>query len=253
MTDKFVTVATFGLPYEAELAKSLLQNEGIESFLSGEQTADVWLGNAGLGDQLRLQVHEQDAQRAAGILAAQAAALDEDWEDKAEHDPDIWVCSLCGSPVSNRLSACLACQTPREGIRTTAPPSAKGIQPTPTSPPPTDPVQKREDVTAEVAPPPGPGSPTPSSGAGAEAEGPEDYPQLAPGDDLARRAFWASVFAIGVPCPLLPFAWYFLVRVLAYPGELSPGGMRYFYGAMLMAGVVLFIWLAFCAGIAFYR
>ena len=50
MSDKFITVATFHQSYEAQLAKNLLANEGIESILAGEFTSDVLFGNPALGD-----------------------------------------------------------------------------------------------------------------------------------------------------------------------------------------------------------
>ena len=63
MTEKFVTVATFDKTFEAQLAKNLLEAEGIASTLSGEFTADMLpLGQAGGIDQIVLQVQENDAQ-----------------------------------------------------------------------------------------------------------------------------------------------------------------------------------------------
>jgi hypothetical protein len=123
MTEQFVTVATFHRTAEAQLAKNLLEEEGIASILSGDLTADMLpFGQAGGGDQIVLQVRENDAQRAAGILAAVAAAkLDDNWEEEAESGADVWLCTICGEPISNRLSICYACQTPRHGIRTSAP------------------------------------------------------------------------------------------------------------------------------------
>jgi len=123
MSENFVTVATFHRSAEAQLAKNLLEEEGIASTLSGELTADMLpFGQAGGGDQIVLQVPESAAQRAAGILAAVAAAkLDDNWEDEAESGADVWLCSICGEPISNRLSTCYACQTPRDGIRASAP------------------------------------------------------------------------------------------------------------------------------------
>ncbi len=121
MSGKFVTVMTFNQGFEAQLAKNLLENEGIDSMMNGELTADMLpFGQAGGGDQIVLQVREDDAQRATGILATVAAAkLDDDWEKQTE--AGVWVCSLCGEPVSNHLSRCYSCETPRESIRASAP------------------------------------------------------------------------------------------------------------------------------------
>lgn len=123
MADQFVTVATFHRTSEAQLAKNLLEEEGIASMLSGDLTADMLpFGQAGGGDQIVLQVRENDAQRAAFFLAEVAAAkLEDNWEDEAESGADVWLCTICGEPISNRLSICHACQTPRDGIRASAP------------------------------------------------------------------------------------------------------------------------------------
>jgi hypothetical protein len=131
MSDKFITVAMFHQSYEAQLAKNLLANEGIESILAGEFTSDVLFGNPALGDQIVLQVRQDDAQRAAGILAAVVGELDEDWEEQAESGAGVWTCSICGEPISNRLSVCYPCLTPREGIRADAPRQRTATQPNP--------------------------------------------------------------------------------------------------------------------------
>jgi hypothetical protein len=243
VADKYVIVAKFTFPYEGELAKNLLQNEGIESFLSGEMSADAL---SAVSDQVLLQVHEQDAQRAAGTLAAHQASLDDDWEDKAEHDPDVWVCSLCGSPVSNRLSACLACQTPREGIRADRPYSPTDIQQGPAAPPPPDPIQKRDEVATDVSPPARPDARGLTRADVSPAD--EDaFPKAALSDDWGRRALIASLLSFAGMAFFLPFAWYFLARLAMFDGELSPGALRRFYLALLLSGVATVFWLGLFA------
>jgi hypothetical protein len=239
---KFVTVATYNLPYEAELAKNLLENEGIESFLTGGLTADTLFGNAGLADQVRLQVREDDAQRAAGLLAAHAASIDADWEERAEHDPDVWVCSLCGAPVSNQLTTCHGCQTPRASIRADRPPLPA---------PPPDAVRRRDEIAARPAPPPA----TPAADAPAVGDE-EPFPEVPVGDDMARRALIAAIFGIvGAGTSfflvgliiLLPLSWYFLARVMFYQGELSRGALRRYYLALALSGGGTVLWLGLYA------
>jgi hypothetical protein len=155
MSDHFVTVQKFNNSFEAQLAKNLLENEGISSIVSGELSQDVLLAVTGL-DQITLQVHEDDAQRATGILAAVAAAkLDEDWEEQAESGAEVWICSLCGEPISNRLSVCYSCQTPREGIRAEAPRDRTAIQPSGGE------IQKRDEIASKPSAPPTPRSTQP--------------------------------------------------------------------------------------------
>jgi hypothetical protein len=99
------------------MAKSLLEVEGIEAILSGNLVADTFAGLTGMGDQVVLQVREEDAQRAVGLLAAASAqaSLDEDWEAQAE--AGVWTCPLCGTAVPEDRSVCPACQSHRTGIQ----------------------------------------------------------------------------------------------------------------------------------------
>lgn len=152
MAENLITVMTFNQHFEAQLAKNLLENEGITSMVAGELTANVLFGNPGLGDQIILQVREEDAQRATGLLAAVAAAkLDENWEDQVESD--VWVCSICGEPISNRLSMCYSCQTPRESIRASVPRDRSAIQEEPTTLPTGEEVQKPDENILSPSPP----------------------------------------------------------------------------------------------------
>ncbi|HWG45941.1 MAG TPA: DUF2007 domain-containing protein [Gemmataceae bacterium] len=146
MSGKIVTVMTFNQHFEARLAKNLLENEGIDSMVAGELSADMLpFGHAGGRDPIVLQVHEDDAQRATGILAVVAAAkLDKDWEEQTE--AGVWICSLCGEPISNHLSMCYSCETPRESIRTSAPRDRTAIQPDPSTLPTGEEVQIRDEI-----------------------------------------------------------------------------------------------------------
>jgi hypothetical protein len=251
VADKYVIVAKFTFPYEGELAKNLLQNEGVESFLSGEMSADAL---SGIAEQVLLQVHEHDAQRAAAILAAQQASLGENWEEEAEKGSDVWVCSLCGAPVSNLLSVCVGCQTPREGIRADPPASLTHVRRAPAAPPPPDPVLKRDEIATAAAP-----AREPAAKARAAEPGPaeeESIPETSVGDDMARRALIAAIFGVvGAGASvllvglviLLPLSWYFLARVMFFQGELSRGALRRYYLALAISGGGVVLWLGLYA------
>jgi Putative prokaryotic signal transducing protein len=221
MSDTFVTVKTFNKSFEAKLAKNLLENEGIESILGGEMASDVLFGSLTVGDQIVLQVREDQVQRAAGVLAAAEAEarLDDDWEEQAESGTGVWTCSICGEPISNRLSVCYSCQTPRESIRAAAPRDRTAIQSDPvtlpTPPPPLRPVTHPQQETDEPAP-------------------------AFPGDDLARRVLLASLSLF-----LLPMAWYYLLHLMLIGGELSPRGSRHLWGALLIQGLFVASFLVF--------
>ncbi len=132
MPDQLITVANYFLAYEADLARNLLESEGIRAFVNGNMTGSLLPTG-----EIQLQVSAADAPRAAAILAAQAAeaSLDDDWEDQAEQGAGLWTCSLCGEPVANGMTVCHACQTPRDAIRPAItdirrepPPPADGIR-----------------------------------------------------------------------------------------------------------------------------
>jgi hypothetical protein len=253
MSDKFVTVMTFHQSFEAQLAKNLLQDEGINSMLSGELTADMLpLGQAGGSDQIVLQVHEDDAQRAAGLLAVVAAAkLDDNWEEEAE--ASVWLCSICGEPISNRLSVCYSCQTPREGIRTDMSRERTAIQVDSATLPTGEEVQKRDEIARTPAPTPA--SPPLTLAIPPEKNREEVLPAAA-GDKLALRAFltsWLGAFAL-LPSSLglltlffLPLAWYCLLRAVLSYDKLSPRGARHLFGALLVNGFFVLIVLVLCA------
>jgi hypothetical protein len=126
MSDKLVTVMTFSRSFEAQLAKNMLENEGIASVVTGELSSDLLLGSVWGNYPVVLQVHEDDAQRAVALLAE--VEVNKNWEEEAESGMDVWLCSICGEPISNLLSICHACQTPRDGIRTSAPNDAISIR-----------------------------------------------------------------------------------------------------------------------------
>jgi hypothetical protein len=115
MSDRLVTVASYHFPLEAQMAKNLLEAQGIPAFLGSEMTAETL---SGLGDEVHLQVHEKDARRATGLLAEVSASssLDDDWEAQAESGAGVWACSLCGTPVPLGVNICPACQTPNTNI-----------------------------------------------------------------------------------------------------------------------------------------
>lgn len=143
MSDRLVSVMNFGNSFEAQMAKNLLEREGITSTVTGELASDLLLGSVLAGQHVSLLVHENDAQRAVALLAE--VELNKDWEDEAESGSDVWICSICGEPISNRLSICFACQTPREAIRADAPRDPTGIQQEPDTLPRDEQVQKRDE------------------------------------------------------------------------------------------------------------
>ncbi|WP_286240656.1 DUF2007 domain-containing protein [Neptuniibacter halophilus] len=87
-----VTIARYSYPYEAHLARSRLESEGIPAYLADEHTINMqWLYSDALGG-IRLQVPENYTQQAQEILALdleQALIEQQDYQGAA--------CPHCGS------------------------------------------------------------------------------------------------------------------------------------------------------------
>jgi hypothetical protein len=76
-----VTVATFNLLAEAEVARSVLAADGIESVLQDRGFAGVLPSVAFTTGGFRLLVGSEDAERAAAILVAPEEILDPAGQD----------------------------------------------------------------------------------------------------------------------------------------------------------------------------
>src|SRR5262249_2617803 len=154
--------------------------EGVRAFLSGNEAAGLFGGNSTFA--VKLQVREDEAARAAGILAACLARV-QDVDDEASEP--VWLCPLCGEPVRVRHDVCRACQTPRGPTRAARPavpcPRPRGPGGRPPSPPPS------QDLT--------PAAPPRDAEPRSEPVAPELPPiDILQGDDLARRAFRSALF-----------------------------------------------------------
>jgi ribosomal protein L37AE/L43A len=64
--ERFVTVAVYVYPWEAQLAKARLETEGIESLVADENAAGIYGANAIGG--IKLRVREEDLDRATDLL-----------------------------------------------------------------------------------------------------------------------------------------------------------------------------------------
>jgi RNA polymerase subunit RPABC4/transcription elongation factor Spt4 len=90
-----VAVGSFREPYEAHLARSLLETEGIDAFVAFEHHVGLnWLYSSALGG-VRLHVPAADAERARELLAIS--------HDHAVVETDAEVCPECGRVGATRL------------------------------------------------------------------------------------------------------------------------------------------------------
>ena len=87
-----ITISRYSLPYEAHIAKSRLDAEGIPAFIADEHTINMqWLDSNAMGG-VRLQVPEPYAEQALQVL-------NEDREQDLVElvGADVQACPRCGS------------------------------------------------------------------------------------------------------------------------------------------------------------
>lgn len=86
MSDNLVTVATFNTPAEAQLAKNVLEEEGIKSMIADEEVVGMawYIGNAVGG--VKLLVLEHDWMKARATIAQHQEKLDEEMEADGAED-----------------------------------------------------------------------------------------------------------------------------------------------------------------------
>jgi len=83
MAEKLVTIATYGNPIEANLAKIKLASEDIDCFLADENAVAVYGGIVGT---VKLQVRQSNVERATEVLNRPPDELDD--EDLTQKPPD---------------------------------------------------------------------------------------------------------------------------------------------------------------------
>lgn len=98
VADRLVVVATFLHPYEAHIARGLLESEGIQARLDGEHhIAMDWMISNAVGG-VKLIVHERDAIVAKKILSHPDHEIrDEQTGDTTKVAKPTEVCPFCQS------------------------------------------------------------------------------------------------------------------------------------------------------------
>jgi Putative prokaryotic signal transducing protein len=234
MSDKLVFVAAFNMPVEAQLARGLLEADEIKAFLTGGESVNVFSGVQGLGGQIRLQVADADAERAAAILAPHFDHHpDDDGAESGDHAA-LWLCPLCGDAVGNDLDVCPACETPRPAAR-----ESLGVTAIPRRRPVSQEIQEEPAVKPEKFT-----SDEPLEAAQSALDGDIDVPDMETlvGDDLVRRAFFSSLFGV-----LSPYSIWLLGQLAFYQGKISPRLMPRLYWAIAIDACWLLFLLVFFA------
>lgn len=98
-----VTIAAFSHPLEAHIVRGRLETEGIESFITDENMVTNWLFSTALGG-VRIQVREDDAERARGILADGPEEIE--WEADEDEEVEVEVEVDDGEEEPERCPRC---------------------------------------------------------------------------------------------------------------------------------------------------
>lgn len=108
MADELVTLTSYRFASKADLARMLLEQEGIAAFVADANvvTADWFLGNA-IG-YVKLQVPRSQAERAAAILNDNPQLLDAESDEEDETDGTLQ-CLECGQIMPDDASQCEKC------------------------------------------------------------------------------------------------------------------------------------------------
>ena len=101
-SDKYVTIATYIGAWEAHLARAKLESEGICALVLDDQTASInWIYSSALGG-VRLQVREEDSERALRLLEATAEEEPAIQRECSALDMTSHLCPACGSSNISR-------------------------------------------------------------------------------------------------------------------------------------------------------
>lgn len=93
---ELVTIGAFIMPYEADIARSILESEEIPAFLMDYHTIYIkWLYSLALGG-IKLQVHRNDVELAKEVI--QSALVD---SKHAAPEYSEGICPRCGSGNSS--------------------------------------------------------------------------------------------------------------------------------------------------------
>ncbi len=131
MSDEWVMVASFSNPLAAQMVMGRLEDEGIESFSTGDLSAAPFRGcerDWAAPSKFKCAAHERSAHRA--LIAEWEGYQDSEWESPAEAE-NVWVCSLCGEPIPDDRDVCPPVSRPAtpSAPRSARPPSAHGPLP----------------------------------------------------------------------------------------------------------------------------
>ena len=108
MSERLITIDTTDNPHAADLAKIVLEQAGIVSYLDNRNIVEMdWLLSNPVGN-IRVQVAESDVERGTQILADHRE-LRNQWNDSMSIDQGEMRCLACGETMDDEAETCTAC------------------------------------------------------------------------------------------------------------------------------------------------
>jgi Putative prokaryotic signal transducing protein len=215
MSDRMVLLAIYGNLVEAELVRAQLEAEGIRAVVMGATSGDLFAG-MGVGlSNVQLLVPEGDLQRAGDLLEA--------GEEDEEFDEDEGSTAIKGE--SER-------KEPSTQVRPALESLVRGPAPPPGSAPP-----ESSDLPPEEEMPP------------EEEDELESRTVTWTADDIATRAWRATLFGFVTFGLLHVVALWLVIRLPWAEGELSPAGSRKAVAALAISLVPGVLCILFCLGV----
>jgi hypothetical protein len=209
-----VIVGTFTEPEEAEFACRRLKSEGIPAYVSDDPVASPF----GSGRRVVVYVPAADYERASRFLEEHPQRPPESDAEPEEEEDDLWLCPLCGEPLSVKSTVCPGCGTARppepakeEAVVWDRPrrSESKGVTNAAWDPSPL----LESDVVVPVL-------------------------KTAQGDALAARALKVALLSF-LCLPVAYWSFRLAFELLCYEGEFSPAGTRNKIIALILNAILL--------------
>jgi hypothetical protein len=220
----FVKVASFNSPVEANFVRNILAEEGIESYLENEAAVDMlWVLNNAIGG-VKLLVNPSDVERARRVIDRHSPELVSRENEKpraasggkclncnAKLEPGFEVCWSCGEPIENTIET-----GERESVTAAASDSENASDAS---------TENQDRKTAETS----------------------RLTTIEEADDLAKKAWFASILGFFICMPFLLHLYSLLVVffLIAHRFPLSRKGSRRLVGAIVVdiCGIVYYGWM----------
>ncbi len=108
MLDGYIELEEFSSNFEAEIAKNLLLDGGVEALI-GKDDCGGMMPNLQFVQGVRLYVLPRDVDISRSLLKRMMDGK----QEEVEADGETWNCSKCGTKLEHQFTDCWKCGTPR--------------------------------------------------------------------------------------------------------------------------------------------